>query len=104
MRRDVLLLQHDPLLDRVLGEGNAVTVIDVGDHGRLVVLERAHNGNADGASQHETSGNAEKRDAEEDEDPAFASASGSGRSDDLAGHAGNSNLSCRGDAAAAWFY
>ena len=58
-RRHVALGNDDPLLDRVLGEGNAVAVEDPRDDRRLVVLEGLHGGDPDGVREDEPGRNAE---------------------------------------------
>ncbi len=66
-RRDVALGHHDALLDRVLGEADAVAVVDAGDDRGLVILERLHLRHAHGVGEDEARGNAENEGGGEDE-------------------------------------
>ncbi len=68
-RRHVALRDDDALLDRVLGEGNAVAVEDAGDDRRLIIGEFLHRRHTHGVREEKPGRNAEHRADEQNEDP-----------------------------------
>ena len=60
-------MNHDPLLNCVLGENRPVAIVDARDDRRLIVLEGFDQREVDHVRQHEAGWNAERQGDEEGE-------------------------------------
>jgi len=83
---DVPHRDHDPPLDRILREGDAVAVVDAGDDRGLVVLQPLDHRDTDGAGEEESCRDAEDDRHEEDQQPRLAAAHRSRGGDLVVGH------------------
>jgi hypothetical protein len=66
------LRDDDALLNRILGEGDAIAVVDAGDDRRLIVGQGLHRGLAHRVREQESRGDAEGRGAEQHEQARLA--------------------------------